>query len=89
MSANKTNDDVIVNSNADSSSLYWSLTYAAYLLAQAILNFIGAYVMIVGFVLSASKNLHNFFMKKISSAVTAFFDATPVGRILTRYASVE
>jgi len=59
--------------------------YMAWLAAIAVFNYF-AYLIFVPFSATASKNLHTTLLQKVVRAPTAFFDKTPVGRIINRFA---
>uniref|UniRef100_A0A6B2KWP4 Uncharacterized protein n=1 Tax=Arcella intermedia TaxID=1963864 RepID=A0A6B2KWP4_9EUKA len=66
------------------STVYWSLTYVAWLLAESVAFYLALVAFFVGFTIAASKNLHNQLLERITYGTTTFFDITPLGRILSR-----
>ena len=71
-------------SDLTSDAVYWPSTTLAWLLGQGVMSLINTYFTYVVFSVQASISLHSIFIRKVSGAVTTFFDRTPVGRILTR-----
>jgi len=59
--------------------------YIAWIVAIALFNYIG-YILFVPFSTNASNFLHFTLLSRIARAPTSFFDTTPVGRILNRFA---
>lgn len=78
------NGTVIIPGRPTYDVVYWPLTYVAWLFGNALGSLVVTYFLNIYFSTTASLNLHATLISKVSNAATAFFDSTPVGRILTR-----
>jgi len=72
------------NTTSSFDSNYWSETYLGWLFAECLTLFSALLVGLGTVAIYSSRNLHNSLLEKISYAVTAFYDTTPLGRILSR-----
>lgn len=68
----------------NSRTYYYLIIYGAIGISQGITNATGWYSLTKG-VLGAAKNLHNKMLYNIFRSNMAFFDVTPLGRILNRF----
>jgi ABC-type multidrug transport system fused ATPase/permease subunit len=64
---------------------FYVLIYLAWVLGESLFSFAG-YLILVKFSINASTFFHQKLLKHIIRAPTSFFDSTPLGRIVNRFA---